>query len=336
MKKGTAHLGDSIAVMTEAFETAQELVAQLELASRWTPQRSWGCPWVFRGQRDAEWGLTPAAWREGTSPALLRLKHLRDEFCEESAAQIRLKLDQVGRKTDPEFAVKACAQASAEFALILDFVKFADELGHSVPELETYERLAKYKWVNQIGHIGNPIRFLPDPGPAAALAQHHGVPTRLLDWTRNPLYAAYFAANEVDPYDDARALAVWAIRPDHLRDRGSAAHHNDSYTRFLDFTVPNSYNKYLHAQEGLFIHPTYGCARYVETGHYPSLEAFALAVQEEVGEPTIQKLTLPHSEVGELLRLLWLKGISRAHLMPTLDNVTQALCSRWKWDEASL
>ncbi len=43
------------------------------------------------------------------------------------------------------------------------------------------------------------------------LAQHYGLPTRLLDWTENPLVAVYFAVLE-HPNDDGCIWALWPTR----------------------------------------------------------------------------------------------------------------------------
>lgn len=318
-------------VIAEQHTTAQSLMAALDLSSCWVPDNAWSCPWIFRGQRDADWLLTPAAWRSDKTVPLQRLALERKRFSEEFASLIREQLDRDEQKeSNPDFVIKAYAQARAEFSLIYEFILLADELGHSVPSMDEYRRLASYDYMPDLRNLPH-FRLLPEPNPAAALAQHHGIPTRSMDWTRNPFYAAYFAASEVNPTLHDGRIAIWAIRPDHLRSGGKAGLHNTGYTRFIDHTVPNSDNPYLHSQEGLFIHPTYGCAYCAKFGEFPSLEAFAISVERELAEPIIRKLTLPYSEVGELLRLLWLKGVSRAHLMPTMDNVTTALCSRWQW-----
>lgn len=45
------------------------------------------------------------------------------------------------------------------------------------------------------------------------LIQHYRLPTRLLDWTENPLVALYFAISSSRGADESRDGALWVLDP---------------------------------------------------------------------------------------------------------------------------
>src|SRR5580658_4507268 len=84
-----------------------------------------------------------------------------------------------------------------------------------------------------------------------ALAQHHGLPTRLLDWTTNPLIACFFAVTGEPRDSDAK---VFAIRPSETI---NIVDQNDPFSvPDVGVILPGAVASRIVSQRGVFtVHP---------------------------------------------------------------------------------
>lgn len=352
-------------IIEEKIETAKEFLDTLRITNRrWISKlNNWETSWIFRGQPDANLPLKPTALRPPAlkRPNLERFKQkYREKFEKEHSvilegdlAEIAIHIekgeitaDEGKQNTDDRSSLtnrqlELSVQYFAEMQAIKEFTEFADKLGHPVPganefidiRVNNYDHLPEEDFL-----ISQFVRFPVDSDPfnvncsAVALARHHGVPARLLDWTENPLIAAFFAAEELTSDKDADKdfnlhegrIAVWAISKQIF---SGNEHASVSISPLQLIARPRHEIGYLLAQKAVFTHDKGANGWFLKTGVWRSVEE-AIDNNPEY----LKKLTLPVREVGELLRLLWLEGISRAHLMPTYDNVTRALQTKAWWE----
>ncbi|MCL0113594.1 FRG domain-containing protein, partial [Klebsiella pneumoniae] len=91
--------------------------------------------------------------------------------------------------------------------ILRDFYKLADNHGLKVPNVEKLRNSLIGRYDYNFTQQGRIEWLSQDILEVAALAQHYGIPTRLLDWSYDPFVSSYFAASGVT--DDSGNLAVW-------------------------------------------------------------------------------------------------------------------------------
>jgi len=135
------------------------------------------------------------------------------------------------------------------------------------------------------------------------LAQHHGLPTRLLDWTRNPLVAAYFACRNMKGKDGA----IYAL--------------NGLDVPHVDFTEePDPFK----ITEIKYLWPAHITLRLtVQSGTF----TIHADPREPVPSGAVTKLLIDGKAKVDILKGLLTYGIHEASLFPDLDGLARYLSS---------
>jgi hypothetical protein len=155
-----------------------------------------------------------------------------------------------------------------------------------------------------------------------SLAQHHGLPTRLLDWTTNPLVALYFAFKEKDTKVKTRTVWLLKIDKSELADCNKNTPFNNPKTVAFK---PNHVTQRLISQNGWFTtHKFINTSKRFIT---PS-NTFIKLNKNKAYKDRIFKFQIINNAREEILTRLDTFGINELTLFPGIDGLSKYL--EWK------
>lgn len=256
--------------------------------------------YVYRGQGDSSWQLTPRIFRASV------------------IEKYRVGMKETVSNDHP-------GQTFIEYLLLRTFLIYCDKRGLAVP-CDSMEFRAYLGRVMNLHGIQN--HNWPDQQilPLMALAQHHGVPTRLLDVSSSSYVASYFAATSA--FDQAirspdDRLAVFGLEQGNLSDNAGI--------RIVQ--VPGSTSPNLSAQSGAFVLVENSGYRGEEFIQELSIEAKLAKITPKPNiknfadtswQPFLIKVTLPIRFAADLHRRCEQFGVSAATIFPGYDGAARA------------